>query len=80
MTVKDLVEKKDYDYISYRLDMPGIGDVFIGSCKFANGELISSDGDNIYYLDDEVLSYEEWSNPDKNIKNGLTVVVSGEDV
>ena len=32
----------------------------------------------IYSEDEEVLSYEEWSRPEKGIVNGLTVVVAAE--
>lgn len=38
-------------------------------------ELISHDQD-YYSKDEEIINYEEWSN--KEIKNGLTIVVKGE--
>lgn len=78
MIVKDLIENKDYDYISWRVTLPeecGGGDTFFGQCKSLNGELISLDGD-IYDEEDEVVSYKEWSNDE--IKNGLTIVCKTE--
>lgn len=36
--------------------------------------------EDIYSKEDEVLSYEEWSSPEDNIQNGLTVVVKSEEV
>ena len=83
MRVKDLIKNKDYDYISWRIkideadrEMIGEDDIFFGVCYSRDGELISLDGD-IYSEEEEVLSYEEWSNPEKGIINGLTVVVEG---
>ena len=32
----------------------------------------------VYSKDEEVLRYEEWSQPEDDIQNGLTVVVKGE--
>ena len=83
MTVKDLIKNKDYDYISWRinLDEPtrkiiGDDDIFFGCCRSEGGKLISLDGD-IYSEDEIVLKYEEWSEPD--IANGLTVIVGEEE-
>lgn len=79
ITVKELIEKKDYDYISWRLTVPehlGGGDTFFGATKSVGGTLIPLDGD-IYDENEEVLRYEEWSNPDENVVNGLTVVCEG---
>ena len=79
MTVKDLIVNKDYDYISWRVTLPGQmggGDTFFGCTKSENGKLIPFDGD-IYSEDTEILSYEEWTNEAKGIKNGLTVVCEG---
>lgn len=80
MTVKDLIKNKDYDYISWRVTLPekyGGGDTFFGACKSVGGELIPLDGD-IYDEETEVLKYEEWSDPEEGITNGLTVVYEGE--
>lgn len=79
MQIKDLIQKKDYDYISYRITLPekaGGGDTFFGCAASKNGKLISLDGDN-YYEDEEILDYREWSQPEDGIENGLTVVVEG---
>lgn len=80
MTVGDLIKHKDYDYISWRVTLPekaGGGDTFFGCTKSENGKLIPLDGD-IYSEDTEVLSYEEWSDEEEGIKNGLTIVYEGE--
>ena len=45
--------------------------------KSKNGEIIPLDGD-IYDKDEEVLSYEEWTQPEDDIQNGLTIMVKGE--
>jgi hypothetical protein len=78
MTVKDLIKKKDYDYIEWRLTLPEEmgGDVFAGIAKSAGGLLVPLDGDT-YDEDEKVLRYEEWTNEEKNIKSGLTVVIEG---
>ena len=54
--------------------MIGEDDIFFGVCYSRNGSLIPLDGDT-YSEEEEVLSYEEWSNPEKGIIDGLTVVV-----
>ncbi len=80
MTVGDLIKNKDYDYISWRVTLPekaGGGDTFFGCCKSVGGELISLDHDS-YYKNEVVLKYEEWSDPENDIQNGLTVVVATE--
>lgn len=78
MIVKDLIQNKDYDYISWRVTAPpkyGEPDMFFGACKSVNGKLIPLDGDT-YSEDEVVISYREWSKDD--IENGLTVVVEAE--
>lgn len=81
MKLKDLIKNKDYDYISYRLKIPKNGEkyygesIFIGEAVSKDGKLISLDGDTIYDENDTVLDYKEWSKPEENIKNGLTVVI-----
>ena len=77
MTIGDLIKNKDYDYVSYRLTLPEGDDIFAGCFASKGGEIIPLDGD-IYDENEEVLSYEEWSQPENDIKNGLTVVVKGE--
>lgn len=79
MIIGDLIKNKDYDYISYRLILPDGDDTFAGCFASKSGEIISLDGD-IYNKDEEVLSYEEWSQPEDDIQNGLTVVVKGEGI
>lgn len=73
MTIEDIINKKDYDYVEYRL-LINQKDIFAGAFASKNGRIISLDGD-IYSKDEEVLRYKEWSNSDKGIQNGLTVVV-----
>ena len=77
MTIGELIKNKDYDYVSYRLTLPEGDDTFAGCFASKGGEIIPLDGD-IYDKDEEVISYEEWSQPEDDIKNGLTVVVKGE--
>lgn len=80
MKLGNLVDKKDYDFISFRMKLPekyGGDDIFIGAATSKNGELISLDGDS-YSKDCEIESFEEWSNEEENVKNGLTVVLKGE--
>ena len=75
MIVKDLIIRKDYDYISWRVTHPDFPDgIFTGSCRSSDGILISNDQD-YYSPNEEVLWYEEWSQED--IKNGLTILVEG---
>ena len=80
MTIGDLIKNKDYDYIEYRCTAPADlteTDIFFGICKSENGKLIALDYDS-YDESEEVLRWEEWSNLEKGIKNGLTVVVEAE--
>ena len=88
MTVRELISKKDYDYISFRVTAPPDfiyaededPSEFYGSCHSINGELIPDDGDT-YSMDEELVRWYEWSdekNEEYGIKNGLTVVEQGE--
>lgn len=77
MTIGDLIKNKDYDYISYRLMLPDGGNIFAGCFASKDGEIISLDGDT-YSKDEEVLRYKEWSQPEDNMENGLTIVVKYE--
>lgn len=81
LTIGDLIKKKDYDCISVRITSPPSiaeyePDMFFGICHSENGKLIADDGDT-YSEKEEVLSYEEWDDPENKIKNGLTVVLQG---
>ena len=79
-TIEELIKNKDYDYVSYRMMIPGCYDdesIFVGCFQAQNGEIISLDHD-IYYKSEEVIASEEWNMPEEGIKNGLTVVVEGE--
>ena len=78
MIVKDLIKDKDYDYIEWRVTAPKCcdeRDVLFGICESKNGHLFSLDGD-LYYENEVVLSYEEWSN--NSVQNGLTLVVEAD--
>lgn len=78
-TIGDLIKNKDYDYVEYRVTIPSADeqkDVFAGAFRTESGKIITLDG-GIYDSDKEVIKSEEWSNPEKGIKNGLTVIVSG---
>lgn len=77
MKLAELIKDKDYDNISLYARVPQLppdASLFIGVCKSVNGELISLDGDN--YSDQvEVFAYEEWNNPEFNVRHGLSVVI-----
>ena len=80
MTIGDLIKNKDYDYISWRVTLPekmGGGDTFFGCCGSKNGKLFALDGD-VYSESTEILEYEEWSDEERGIENGLTVVCEAE--
>lgn len=77
MTIGGLIKDKDYDYVSYRLRLADGGNIFAGCFASKNGEIISLDGD-VYDKDEEVIKYKEWSQPEDEMENGLTVVVKGE--
>lgn len=78
LTIGDLIKNKDYDYVEYRITIPvlyyGVDDIFAGEFKTKNGKIISLDGDG-YSLDQKIVSYEEWDDPENGIKNGLTIIV-----
>lgn len=79
-TINDFIKKKDYDYISIRYTLPekaGGGDTFAGCAKSHKGKLIPLDYDT-YDESDYVLFFEEWSNKEEGIRNGLTIVLDGE--
>lgn len=78
MTIGDLIKYKDYDYVSYRLELSDGKDEFVGCFASKNGEIISLDGDTIYDKNDEILRFEEWNKTEECIQNGLTIVVKGE--
>ena len=78
-TIGDLIKNKDYDYVEYRVVIPSEDeqdDIFAGAFRTESGKIIHLDGD-IYDQNKEVIKSEEWSNPEKGIKNGLTIIVSG---
>ena len=78
MQVSDIIKNKDYDYIEWRIIMSkDNSETFVGSSKSKNGKLISLDGD-IYYEDTIIERYEEWTNFNKNIYNGLTIICKEE--
>lgn len=78
-TIGDLINNKDYDYVEYRVTIPsadGQDDIFAGAFRTESGKIMPLDGD-IYDQNKEIIKLEEWSNPEKRIKNGLTIIVSG---
>lgn len=80
MTIGDLIKDKDYDYISYRMIIPGVNNgnsIFAGCFKSENGKIISLDGDT-YSEDEEVVEWSEFTNPSRGVENGLEVVVEAE--
>lgn len=75
MTIADLIRDKDYDYVSYRLQLDdNENSVFAGCFAAEGGKIKPLDGDT-YDENEEVLFHEEWTNPEAGIKAGLTVVV-----
>lgn len=79
MKVGDLIKLKDFDYISYMIRTIDCDEIFVGCCRSEVGKLISLDGNTIYDEEDEVIKYDEWSDPGHDIYNGLTVVVRWEE-
>ena len=80
MTIADLIEHNDYDYMCWRITLPesiGGGDTFMGVTRSEGGKLISLDGDT-YSEDCEVLTYREWRDLKKGVENGVTIVVEGD--
>lgn len=81
LIIGDLIKKnKDYDYVECRVTVPsadGQDNIFAGAFRTEPGKIISLDGD-IYDQNKEVIKSEEWSNPEKGIKNGLTIIVNGD--
>lgn len=78
-TIGDLIKNKNYDYVEYRITIPFANeqkDIFAGAFKTKSGKIVPLDC-GIYDLDKEVVKSEKWSNPEKGIKNGLTIIVSG---
>lgn len=79
-TIGELIKDKDYDYVSYRMLIPGFDEEngeFAGCFSSKNGKIIPLDYDT-YYESEEVIASEEWNMPKEGIENGLTVVVEGE--
>lgn len=74
MILKELIDKKDYDLIKWRITSP-VGlekpDIFFGYCKSENGKIISLDGDS-YDENAKIIDYEEWSNEEAT--SGLTII------
>ena len=61
ITIGELINKKDYDYIKLIAKLPesaGGDKMFWGAAASKNGKLISLDGDS-YSEETEVLSYKE---------------------
>ena len=76
-TIGEIINKKDYDYVSYRLWCSGeygkYG-IFAGCFSVKNGEIMPLDGD-IYNKNEKVVASEEWTNEEEGVYSGLTVIV-----
>lgn len=72
ITIKEFFQNKDYDYVSIRMATSDGDDYPVGIACCKKGKLIPLDGDT-YGENALVLSYEEWSNVDKEIDRGLTI-------
>lgn len=90
MTIRELISKKDFDYIEYRIVLPNRifntkkidekmfkNTAFFGAFKAINGEIISLDGD-LYNPDEIILYSEEWQVPERGIESAATIVVNPE--
>lgn len=76
-TIEQIIKDENYDYVEYRLFTPTLRkDIFAGCFKVEDGKLNSKDYD-VYDISEPVLSSEEWSNEEKGIKHGLTIIVDG---
>lgn len=81
MTIRELIKNKDYDRIEIRHTFQqvfekDIKSLFAGVARSEGGELITMDGDS-YNVDETVISYSEFENPDMGVTNGLTVILQG---
>lgn len=91
ITLKELIDtifpKREFDYVTERIYTGNIDAFTDSSDTIAFGEfaishtnglhLVSLDGDT-YDLDEIVIAYEEWFDPNNKIYNGLTIIVAGE--
>lgn len=89
VTLYNLIEniitpKRDFDYVvrrTYTEEFPfteNSDTIFSGvlAINHANGLHIDSlDGDT-YSLNTKVIAYEEWTDPDNGIYNGLDIIIS----
>lgn len=94
MTIKNLIQKKDYDYISIRYTPPKKWYPDKDFAKLSPKELMeisefmgcaeSRNGKlhaldgDLYDEDEEVLAFEEFVNKEKEINAGLCVVLHGD--
>lgn len=75
MTLQELIKDKTYDCVKHRVTLTSGGDIYAGSFRTENGEIIPLE-DGFYALWKNVVSYELWS--DEKTKRGMTVVVEGD--
>lgn len=81
MTLKDIVDGKNYPIIEYRIfidfleEYDGLYDTLFGYCSYIDGKLEPLDGDS-YYLNAEIEKYEEWVDVEENIADGGQTILT----
>ena len=89
ITLLDLIDKvittkRDFDYLvrrTYIEEFPFTEDsdtIYSGvfAISHNNGvHIVSLDGD-MYSLNTKIIAYEEWTDPDNGIYNGLDIIIS----
>lgn len=92
ITIEKLINKiapnRDFEYVNYRLYLGPEKDYTLDSTSLFAGffaishinglHIIAMDGDT-YSLSERVLAYEEWTDKEHGVNNGLTIVVSSMD-
>lgn len=91
-TIGDIIDESDYDfdYVEYRVPCTmkafeeckeGEEDevtVFCGAFITQNRQILTPVDNDTYERDEKVIAYEKWSQLEKDIYHGLTIVVEGE--
>lgn len=76
-TIGDIIDKRNYDYVSYRLWCDGEyreDGIFAGCFSVKDGIITPLDGD-IYNKNEKVIASKEWTNEEEGVYSGLTIVV-----
>ena len=81
---KVITPKRDFDYVvrrNYIEEFPfteNSDTVYSGvfAISHNNGVHIVSLGGDMYSLNTKIIAYEEWTDPDNGIYNGLDIIIS----